>query len=232
MNFEQTVLKAVREHVIYFSGYSTFRGYYIVGSFMQCKRCIFMEPKDIDVIIVTNEKEEIGEKEYSFFIEEADNIEVNVTVLTPVENLNSIIRLEPKYFDSFCSSKSLEWDIDGIRNISNSEIRSKVMKFSDLAFNKGKKKLTIEKDYDEELGLKNICHAYRFLIDAIRFYYPSTHLLEKEMMDLGYSKYRHRVYKIYKNTQGTLDDKYQAMVKYAKPEYNRMCSEFRKLFPR
>lgn len=116
------------------------------------------------------------------------------------------------------------------------EIRKCISNFSAQAYNKGKKKLIVENDYNEYLGLKNIYHAFQFITDA-KWYFHDGNL----MCDMAFRKdfeiwelydIRNKIFTTYQNSTGTLEERWKVLDSVMKPLYNAYMTDFRKLFPK
>ena len=209
--------------------------YLIYGSFAEFKSGYIVEPQDID-IIVTGSTIQLPDN-YSVLIDGID-IPLQINTMTKPELFAEVERLEPKYLDVIYPSMcySIYSVIEDILDKKTShEIRSAISSISSKAFNKGKKKLITNDDYDEYLGLKNIYHAFKFVHLAMRRLNPipkvDMHFLKsKDIMEMYDIKCL--IWNTYNASTGTLEERWKSLDSVIKPLYNKYMTEFRKQFPK
>lgn len=233
MNFRNVYNKAIN---YIHNNYGTTK-FFICGSFVDYFNGHFVEPKDIDIVIIKG----VDDPDYpdAVVIIDVDGSDVvlDISVLTCSEILVEANRLEPKYLDMLHthSSYGLYCLItNDIELKPKSEIRSAFSSFSSKAYNKGKKKLTLENDYDEYLGLKNIYHAFKFIINAQNRFVLNLHdeyFLKSKMINELYD-IRCLIWNTYNSSTGTLEERWKVLDSVVKPLYNAYMTEFRINFPK
>lgn len=209
--------------------------YLIYGSFSEYKSGYIVVPQDID-IIVTGSSIKVPDN-HSVLIHGV-SIPLQISVMTKDELFMDVDRLEPKYLDliypvSGYSLYSVMEDIFDRKT--KAEVRSAISSISSKAYNKGKKKLTVEDDIDEYLGLKNIYHAFKFVHTAMRRLAPLPHsdtqfLKDKDIMEMYDIK--RLIWDTYYNSTGTLEERWKTLDSVIKPLYNTYMTQFRKVFPK
>ncbi|SOK58388.1 hypothetical protein [Yersinia phage fHe-Yen9-04] len=219
----------IEEIYTYFSNIGT-PDVIIYGSFIE-KTCGFdVIPNDIDISVII--KDELPENHYSTFFLNSSKLPINVEYLSMESFKQELNSFQPKYF--LCTATpELSELIDSVwKNKELHEIRAGISSITSKAFDKGRKKLLVHEDYDEVLGLKNLYHAFKFPLYAKWYYYPEL-ACECYLDDIEYLNDIHKnIYEIYKNSNGTLDERCDIVVSYAKPLYNKLLTDFRKLFPK
>lgn len=211
--------------------------FFIYGSVAEYNRGYFVEPKDVDIIVVDGVSN--NGKEFEVQIPGIP-IPVNIKILKMSEVIDEAKSLDPKYLCATYPVGSYEIystinDKLDFRAIST--IRSSISYYSSAAYNKGKKKLTIEKDYNEYLGLKNILHAFKFPMQAIEYYKnDSDSSGSRALKNLGLVWYitdiRDLIFSTYASSTGTLEERFKTLDAVMKPLYNALMTEFRKIFPK
>lgn len=209
--------------------------YVIYGSFSEYKSGYIVVPHDIDIIVVSST---ITVPDNHSVLVRGIPIPLQISTMTKDELYMDVERLEPKYLDliypvSGYSLYSVMEDI--LDKKTKAEIRSAISSISSKAYNKGKKKLTVEGDIDEYLGLKNIYHAFKFVHMAMRRFAPLPHsdtqfLKDKDIMEMYDIK--RLIWDTYYNSTGTLDESWKTLDSVIKPLYNAYMTEFRKAFPK
>lgn len=185
----------------------------IYGSLIEAKIGLNVEVNDIDVMVFDNDK-----SKYRY--DSAIKYEINWVTL---DDIIHEIYNEPKML--LCESTlNIEPYFD------KSKVRSSVSNVCSKAYNKGKKKLITESDYDEYLGLKNLYHAMKFPYFAKwKFINNNTYPPE----DIEYlNDIRSKIFSTYKSSTGTLDERFEAVNSWLKPEFNKTMTEFRINFPK
>lgn len=187
-------------------------------------------PNDIDVVLITDE--EPPEKRHKTFYLNFTELPINVEIMKRESFRAELNSMQPKYFMCACSNVDIANEIrDEYENAELSKIRSCISSISSKAFDKGKKKLLVEDDYDEVLGLKNIYHAFKFPLYVMMNY-------SKEGGNNYNTKLRrfhdiHEIiYSTYKNSSGTLQERVDTLMQVVKPMHNEVMTEFRKQFPK
>lgn len=209
--------------------------YLIYGSFAEYRSGYIVHPQDID-IIVTGSKIKVPDN-YSVLISGVP-IPLQINTMDKPEVFAEVERLEPKYLDVIypASGFGLYSVIEDILDKkTKAEIRSAISSISSKAYNKGKKKLTVEGDIDEYLGLKNIYHAFKFVHYAMRRLSPLPHsdtqfMKDKDIMEMYDIK--RLILDTYNNSTGTLEERWKTLDTVIKPLYNTYMTEFRKVFPK
>lgn len=206
-----------------------FRNVVVYGSYIEQMNGFDVAPNDIDVTIIMDE--DPPEKRHKTFYLGFSELPINVEFMHRKSFEAELKSMQPKYFMCLCNP-AIAKDIDvAFQSKELHEVRSCISSVSSKAFDKGKKKLTVEDDYDEVLGLKNIYHAFKFIYYAKWFYYPDASTTKAD--DIQYLNEIHKnIYEIYENSTGTLDERCQAVLNYAKGMYNAQMTGFRILFPK
>lgn len=201
----------------------------VYGSFVEQMNGFNVVPNDIDVTLVIDE--EPPEKRHKTFYLGFVDLPINVEIMKRSSFEAELNSMQPKYFMCI-SNLSIAKDIDfAFKSKELHEVRSCISSVSSKAFDKGKKKLTVEDDYDQDLGLKNIFHAFKFIFYAKWFYHPNC--AQPKAAEIEYlNDIRNNIYEIYKNSTGTLDERCQTVLNYAKSLYNAEMTGFRILFPK
>lgn len=184
----------------------------IYGSVVERSIGLIHKPRDIDVM--TNNE---GSQGVLYGL-----IPIEVQYDMDMEKLMHEIYNEPKMLLAVCNV-----DIEPYFDIT--KVRSSVSNVCSKAYNKGKKKLTISTDYDEYLGLKNLYHAMKFP------YFAKWKFIDKKypQEDIDYLNDIYvRIFDTYKNSTGTLEERFEAVNSWLKPEFNKTMTEFRKHFPK
>ena len=202
----------------------------IYGSFIE-RTCGFdVTPNDIDVTIVMDS--ELPEPRHKTFYLSFVGIPVNVEYMSRESFYKELNSFQPKYF--MCTAPpELSNDIDIIWKAKElHEVRAGISSVTSKAFDKGRKKLTVEDDYDEVLGLKNLYHAFKFPIYAKWHFYPE--LAEQDyIQDIQYLNDVHKkIYETYHSSTGNLEERCDAVIEKIKPLHNAQMTEFRILFPK
>lgn len=199
------------------------------GSYVEQMHGFDVVPNDIDVTIIMDE--EPPEKRHKTFYLGFTELPINVEFMHRKSFNKELQSMQPKYFMCI-SNPAIAKDVDiAFKGKQLHEVRSCISSVSSKAFDKGKKKLTVQDDYDEVLGLKNIYHAFKFLYYAKWFYYPDASTSKED--DIQFLNEIHKnIYEIYQNSTGTLDERCQSVLNYAKSLYNTQMTGFRILFPK
>ena len=79
--------------------------------------------------------------------------------------------------------------------------------------------------------MKNLYHAFKFIFYAKWFYYPDAENPKSEEIEY-LNEIRKNIYELYENSTGTLDERCQVVLNYAKSLYNVEMTGFRILFPK
>ena len=186
--------------------------YFIIyGSLIEGSIGLDVDIKDIDVMVYDNEQRyvsSVGTLEYEIQYVTLDDIIHEVQNEPKMLLVKSNLDIEP-YFD-------------------RSLVRSSVSNVCSKAYNKGKKKLTIENDYDEYLGLKNLYHAMKFPYFAKWKFIDNNTYPESDIEYLN--KIRNKIFRTYKESTGTLEERFDSVNSWLKPEFNKTMTEFRKNF--
>ncbi|EBS4516721.1 hypothetical protein DQT32_04835 [Salmonella enterica subsp. enterica serovar Braenderup] len=206
-----------------------FHNQVIYGSFIERMHGFNVEPNDIDVTIVVDG--EPPEPRHKTFYLGFTDLPINVEFMKRESFEAELNTMQPKYF--MCTATTgLAKDIDmAFKKKELHEVRSCISSIVSKAFDKGKKKLTVEDDYDEVLGLKNMYHAFKFIFYAKWFYYPDAS--QPKELEIEYlNDIRKNIYELYENSTGTLDERCQKVLNYAKSLLNAEMTGFRILFPK
>lgn len=184
----------------------------VYGSIVERSIGLNVNPSDIDVILVNTKEGMAGQ---------IDGILMEIDCLELEEVIHEIYN-EPKML--LCESSL---DLEPYFDIT--KIRSSVSNVCSKAYNKGKKKLIVSTDYDEYLGLKNLYHAMKFP------YFAKWKFIDKEypVKDIEYlNNIREKIFSTYENSTGTLEERFESVNSWLKPEFNKLMTEFRKNFPK
>lgn len=205
------------------------------GSYAEYMNNNFIEPKDIDIIVVDPLYGiEIGEV-HEVKIEGID-IPVSFHAMTMDQVSEEARRIEPKYLCLIFSSS--QYQIyhaihDELDDRGSEDVRRSISSFSSKAYSKGKKKLIIENDYDEYLGLKNIYHAFKFPVKAISFYAHMNTKSIQNWRDCWYLRdIRELIFSTYEQSTGTKEERYKQLDAVIRPLYNKLMTNFRIIFPK
>lgn len=186
----------------------------LYGSLYERHIGLSVEPVDMDLILIEWEENIPLPRYHSNYRVEYE--------LMDMETLIDNIYNEPKMLLSY-STLNIEpyFDI--------TKVRSSVSNVCSKAYNKGKKKLIVSTDYDEYLGLKNLYHAMKFP------YFAKWKFIDKEHPpeDIAYlNDIRKKIFSTYENSTGTLEERFESVNSWLKPEFNKVMTEFRKNFPK
>lgn len=202
----------------------------IYGSYIERMRGFDVHPNDIDVAIVMDEKPpEMRHK--SLQLDFTEHI-INVEFMHRKSFKSELNSMQPKYFMCVANPDIQNYIDFAFNSTEIHEVRSGISSITSKAFDKGRKKLLIEDDYDEVLGLKNIYHAFKFPLYAKWYFYPE--LAERDYItDIQYLNEIHKgIYETYNNSTGTLEERCSTVVKFAKSEHLSLMTGFRLLFPK
>lgn len=183
----------------------------IYGSVVERSIGLIHQPRDVDVMV----NYEPNGVPYGL-------LPVEIEYDMDMEKLMHEIYNEPKMLLAVCNI-----DIEEYFDIT--KVRSSVSNVCSKAYNKGKKKLTISTDFDEYLGLKNLYHAMKFP------YFAKWKFIDKcyPQEDIDYLNDIYvRIFETYKNSTGTLEERFEEVNSWLKPEFNKTMSEFRVHFPK
>ncbi len=184
----------------------------IYGSVVERSIGLIHKPKDIDVMV------NYGGDSATYYGLMPTEIQYDVDM----EMLMNEIYNEPKMLLAVCNI-----DLEPYFDIT--KVRSSVSNVCSKAYNKGKKKLIVSTDYNEYLGLKNLYHSMKFPFFAkwkfIDKKYP------QEDIDYLNDIYK-RIFSTYENSTGTLEERFESVNSWLKPEFNKVMTEFRKNFPK
>lgn len=224
MNERQLVLDKIFE---YFQELN-YNNVLIYGSYVEIFSGFDFEPNDIDVMIVVDD-EPPEPRHKTFYLNSITSLPINVEFMKRTSFKLELNSLQPKYFNCKTTA-ALQKDIDfSLSSKLPHEIRSCISSISSKAFDKGKKKLTVDEDFDEVLGLKNILHAFKFPLYA-KWYYVDDSTKQFEIQTLN--SLRVLIKEIYDDATGTKEEKVQQLMGYIKPIYNQLMTEFRIQFPK
>ena len=184
----------------------------VYGSIVERSIGLNVNPSDIDVILVNTKTEMAGQM---------NGLLMEIDYLNLEEVLHEIYN-EPKML--LCESSL---DLEPYFDVT--KVRASVSNVCSKAYNKGKKKLIVSTDYDEYLGLKNLYHAMKFP------YFAKWKFIDKEypVEDIEYlNNIREKIFSTYENSTGTLEERFESVNSWLKPEFNKLMTEFRKNFPK
>ncbi|WNA15819.1 hypothetical protein XaC1_176 [Xanthomonas phage XaC1] len=191
-----------------------FNRYCIVyGSLIEGSIGLNVEVKDIDVMVLHNEKPLTSPSSpvpYELQYVTLDDIIHEIHNEPKMLLVKSNLDIEP-YFD-------------------RSLVRSSVSNVCSKAYNKGKKKLIVADDYDEYLGLKNLYHAMKFPYFA-KWKFIDNNTYPQEDIDF-LNDTRNKIFSSYKESTGTLEERFEAVNSWLKPLFNSVMTDFRKNFPK
>lgn len=222
--------------VHFLTNYNT-TSFFIYGSYAELRKDFLLTPKDIDVILIDASNIEHG-KEIIINIPEID-LPINICSKSIEEVKKDALNLEPKFFSTIFPSGSYELFCvlsDSMDMKTPKEIRHAISNFSSSAYNKGKKKLIVEEDYDEYLGLKNLYHAFKFVVYAMNYYddinYASS-FVDPKYYEIWYlNDIRKLIFNTYASSTGTNEERFKAVDIVIRPLYNALMTKFRKKFPK
>lgn len=181
--------------------------------------------RDIDIVMLGDKFEEIellpGTGLNPF------DVPVHIEVTKHSSFVKELEKLEPKFFQSIYIGQQMNDVVKYLSSASLSHVRNCISAVSSRAFDKGKKKLILEDDFDVVLGLKNIHHSFKFLEYAKSYYYKDYKLPVQYLQDL-----RTEIDELYFESTGTLQERCDAVMKIIKPKYNAAMTDFRKYFPK
>lgn len=167
---------------------------------------------DTDFIILVEDRE--GQADFPLQVQREDGT-LDLTIHNQTSFQRGLDEHEISVMEAYCGEgkhgSTLPW-------ISHSILRSSISEAASHAWVKGKKKLTVEKDYDPYAGKKSIFHAIRILMfgtylanhGTIRFYEAN------------------RYWDVIKD----LPDDWDTIHKMMKPIYNEVSSKFKKAAPK
>lgn len=219
----QLVLDKISE---YFSELN-FHNQVVYGSFIERMHGFEVEPNDIDVTIVVDG--EPPEPRHKTFYLGFTELPINVEFMKRESFEAELNSMQPKYF--MCTATAgLAKDIDmAFKKKELHEVRSCISSITSKAFDKGKKKLTVEDDYDEVLGLKNLYHAFKFPLYVTCFYFEDE---DKEYGIKVLNDVHKLIYSVYSTSTGTYEERCAKLLEIIKPMHNALMTEFRLRFPK
>lgn len=219
----QLVLDKISE---YFSELN-YHNQVVYGSFIERMHGFEVDPNDIDVTIVVDG--EPPEPRHKTFYLGFSELPINVEFMNRESFEAELISMQPKYFMCMATA-GLAKDIDmTFKKKELHEVRSCISSITSKAFDKGKKKLTVENDYDEVLGLKNLYHAFKFPCYANWFYIGDE---QKEVHIRALNNVHKMIYEIYKESTGTHAERCAKLLEIIKPMHNALMTDFRIQFPK
>lgn len=181
--------------------------------------------RDIDIVMLGDHFEEIellpGNSLNPF------DVPVHIEVTKYSSLIKELEKLEPKFFQCVYIGQQMNDISKYFGSASLSHVRHCISAVSSRAFDKGKKKLILEDDFDVVLGLKNIHHSFKFLEYAKSYYIKDYKLQVQFLQEL-----RTEIDEIYFGSTGTLQEKCDELMKTIKPKYNSAMTDFRKYFPK
>lgn len=191
-----------------------FNKYFIIyGSLIEASIGLDVDVKDIDVMVYDNEQR---------YTASTSGLNYEIQYVT-LDDIISEVQNEPKML-LVKSTLNIEPYFD------RSLVRSSVSNVCSKAYNKGKKKLIIENDYDEYLGLKNLYHAMKFPYFA-KWKFIDNNSYPQEDIDF-LNDTRQKIFSTYESSTGTLEERFEAVNSWLKPLFNSVMTEFRKNFPK
>lgn len=201
----------------------------IYGSYIEQMYGFNVTPNDIDVCLVIDEEPPVN-RHKSFYLG-FTNLTINVEIMHRSSHEAELNSMQPKYLMCIATTEIQ----DNIFNIFGKklphQIRSCISSVSSKAFDKGKKKLLVEEDYDVVLGLKNLYHAFKFIkCSEWNFTEITDEQLQTEISELN--AIRDLIYTSYNNSTGTLVERCSSVIDIIKPLYNAEMTKFRILFPK
>jgi hypothetical protein len=201
----------------------------IYGSYIEQMYGFNVTPNDIDVCLVIDD-EPPENRHKSFYLGFTD-IVINVEIMKHSSFELELKSMQPKYFMCIANT-DIQKDIDfAFSSKKPHEVRTCISSITSRAFDKGRKKLLVENDYDEVLGLKNLYHAFKFPYYALWFYseIPDD---EKEHDIEELNTINSYIYETYSNSTGSLEERCKKVVDLIKPKHNALMTEFRTIFPK
>lgn len=223
----------------YFSDKYESNNFFIYGSYAEYNHGFFVEPKDIDIVLYDVSQSNIEYDKEIYINIPYIPVPINLKAMFVDVIIDEAKRLEPKFFTM--SFPTMQYELYTIIEIllddkQKSEVRHCISNYSSKAYSKGKKKLTVEEDYDEYLGLKNLYHAFKFPLNAIWHYGTCNSLCDIEFMKLKDMWYLHDIRKLiwdtYTTSTGTKEERFKKLDIIIKPFYNTLMTRFRKQFPK
>lgn len=233
------MLKAIDAHITK-TIHQYKEGIIFYGSFIEAQWGLGTPVRDIDVTVIINTPNDLGIKNLdttTIRLPECGNLDINIEFVDHGQYVSDIMDIEPKFLMFYTPDQFLNRSI-GTRfgMLNRGHIRKRISRAADKAFDKGRKKLVKVDDYDPVLGLKNIYHAFKFPVFMMWHYYDINDGLNmdhaKELQIIYLQEIRMKIEKIYYSTEGTLDERCRAVLDFAKPEWNKLMTSFRKFFPK
>lgn len=199
----------------------------VYGSYIEQMHGFYVIPNDIDVTIIMDE--EPPEKRHKTFYLGFSELPINVEFMHRKSFEAELKSMQPKYFMCITNPDINKVIDDEFKKKELHEVRSCISSISSKAFDKGKKKLTVEDDYDELLGLKNLFHAFKFPLYAKWYYISEEH---KQDNIKGLNIINAMIHHLYDESTGTLQERCDKVLEIIKPMHNETMTNFRLNFPK
>lgn len=203
----------------------------IYGSYIERMNGFNVTPNDIDVTIVTDEIP--PEPRHKSFFMTFSELVINVEFLSRSSFEAELNSMQPKYF--MCITNPATQDIIDVAFNSKKlhEVRSCISSITSKAFDKGKKKLQIQEDYDKVLGLKNIFHAFKFPLYAKWYYLKEKYNdVDKNIDILTLNEIHNQIITKYEECTGSIEERCEQLIWMFKPLHNSLMTQFRIDFPK
>lgn len=207
------------------------------------------EPSDIDVMVIGSST---ASSQTVIDIPEVD-FPIDIQFLTEAEYNSKRDNLDMALLSYwYCTPHGMvnitEEESGRLFSANPAKTREAVSKASSAAWAKGHKKLTVQEDYNEVLGIKNIIHSIKFpmraveimiiksLIDALS---DNSYDISKTQRLMDYMKESNETIKYLRERSddiyssfGSASDKWERFKSVAKPVYNAEMTKFRQYFPK
>lgn len=221
----------VVDHIYEYFNELGFHNIIIYGSYIERMHGFDVVPNDIDVTIVIDEAP--PEPRHKSFYLGFTGLTINVEFLQRSSFEAELNSMQPKYFMCIGNPAIMKDIDDAFYNKELHEVRSCISSITSKAFDKGKKKLQIEADYDKVLGLKNLYHAFKFPLYAKWFYLKEQYdVTDKEVDILTLNEIHNLIITNYDETTGTIEERCTQLIEMFKPLHNSLMTQFRIDFPK
>jgi predicted nucleotidyltransferase len=173
---------------------------------------------DTDIIVVVDDNANLTEIEESY--KNREGLDVEVLRYTDFQNL--LYDMDVRALECYFSEPQNNFNTQLYTFVYDEiKLRKQFSKTSSNSWVKGKKKLTIEKDYDVRCGIKSIFHSFRILDFAIQI------ASYQQIQD--WTRYNYILEDLYTKSEAmTGDELWDYITEKYKPLYNNLKSVFKK----